>query len=297
MGAAAVADAVDMDLADLQQAKEAAAAAAPAVAEDMRKEIEALKKTSEEQQRTIEALQADIARLKAQCAGAATAAAEGGDAPEGAKEKKVVSEYAKWMENAGSTPGAIEGEEPPAEDDLSDPDDDLGEGAFEAQKPVVAKPGDGKAPPASTEVAAAEGKVKEHKSKSEQLKKKLERLNDDAYLGYASLLDKCIEKHDGQYTYKLCFYDRASQDHVSLGNWKRFAGARLAEFTDGQMCPGGPARMLRVVFQCGGEDAVLDVSEPSRCVYEAHVSSPGACDADDAAALEKPPSKHPKDEL
>jgi len=118
-----------------------------------------------------------------------------------------------------------------------------------------------------------------------RLEKKLKALDEDK-LGYASLLDQCLELKDEQYTYKLCFFNDAKQDYTSLGRWSAFTGPKQAEFTNGQMCPGGPARMLRVIFSCSSEMKVLEINEPSRCVYEALVTHPGACDELDAAALE-----------
>lgn len=195
-------------------------------------------------------------------------------------EKKVVSEYAKWMDGAENTPGAIEGEDIHGE--LEDP-----EGSA-----AVAQP-----PPITTDaVKEAEDKVRARKDEVARLQGKLKQLQEDK-LAYGSLLDKCLEKTDSQYTYKLCFFEDARQDHTLLGRWTGWDGPKGGLFSDGYMCPGGPARELRVIFECGPDEAVLDVSEPSRCAYEAHVSHPGACEAADAAEIAKPVARHPKDEL
>mmetsp|Transcript_101726 Transcript_101726/g.255051 ORF Transcript_101726/g.255051 Transcript_101726/m.255051 type:complete len:465 (+) Transcript_101726:98-1492(+) len=273
----------------LEEAKKVAAEAAST---DMQAEVEELRKKVAQQQQTIEALQKQVNDCKAKAKGAIADVAGKEKPAEG--EKKQVSEYAKWMDGAGETPGAIEGEQV-GEEEADDFPDDLDEASLPSA-PTVSK-GSGAKSEKSKEVTEAETKVSGNKAEVQKLKKKATNLEDDTRLGYSSLTKECLSKHDGQYTYKVCFYDDARQDHVSLGRWKGWEGPREAHFTEGQMCPGGPARMLRVIFECGSKDALLDISEPSRCVYEARITSPGACDAEDAAKLEKPPVKHPKDEL
>jgi len=53
-----------------------------------------------------------------------------------------------------------------------------------------------------------------------------------------------------------------------------------------------------VNFVCGEQEQILDVFEPSRCVYEATIEHPGACDHEELEILLK--GKQiigPKDEL
>jgi len=272
----------------LEEAKKKAAESASV---DLQAEVEELRKKVSEQQQTIDALQKQVDDCKAKAKTAAGDDAGKGKAAEG--EKKQVSEYAKWMDGAGETPGAIEGEL----EDEELPEDEAGDSALSPPPTVTSKGSSGAKAGKSQEITDAESKVNANKAEVSKLKKTLANLEDDSRLGYTSMTKECLTKHDGQYTYKVCFYDDARQDHVSLGRWKGWEGPREAHFTEGQMCPGGPARMVRVLFECGSTDALLDISEPSRCVYEARVTSPGACDAEDAAKLERPPVKHPKDEL
>jgi len=64
------------------------------------------------------------------------------------------------------------------------------------------------------------------------------------------------------------------------------------------MCWGGPARKLNVKFVCGEKEEILDVFEPSRCVYEATIEHPGACEPSELENLEQMKVVHgPKDEL
>jgi len=103
-----------------------------------------------------------------------------------------------------------------------------------------------------------------------------------------SLVDRCVKKVDKEYTYKICFYEEASQDHTSLGRFEGWApfNPMVMLFTRGQSCPGGLDRSMRVTLVCGAIEEILTLSEPSRCAYDAHVSHPGACRTADLEALE-----------
>jgi len=281
-----------------QEAVDTAAAAAGGVSGaaaegELQAEVSALRVTVDKQQAQIDSLLRDVTALKERGA-SVTAAAEGaaGGAVAADDGKKVVSEYAKWMDGADSTPGALGDAEYASEDDESGgEEEEQGLGLAQgAGVQAVTTSGN------SVAVTEAQAKVSKNKEEATTLKKKLGAVDEDR-LGFASLEGQCISKNDGQYTYKFCFFNDAKQDHVLLGRWKGWTGIKAAEFTDGQMCPGGPARSLRVIFECGAEQAVLEITEPSRCIYEAHIVHPGACNEEDAAALEKPPVKHPKDEL
>merc|ERR1712216_310055 len=114
------------------------------------------------------------------------------------------------------------------------------------------------------------------------------------HIGYAGLLDFKLEKKISEWVWKLNFFKDAHQDHTSLGSWNKWLGPKTAEFTGGATCWQGPARKITVTFECGTEADILDVSEPSRCVYAATVSHPGACFESDLAALDSPPVLHPR---
>jgi hypothetical protein len=49
-------------------------------------------------------------------------------------------------------------------------------------------------------------------------------------------------------------------------------------YEGGAQCWNGPKRSLRVVVECGDVNAVVGISEPSKCEYVMRVRSPGACD-------------------
>jgi len=89
-----------------------------------------------------------------------------------------------------------------------------------------------------------------------------------------------------QDSYSICFFVNAKQGSVNLGS---FDGWDLADpsvmlFSHGQRCHDGPARSLRVRIVCGGSSEsltavgeLLDLTEPSRCMYEATVAHWSVC--------------------
>eukprot|EP00933_Yihiella_yeosuensis_P022643 TRINITY_DN17801_c0_g1_i1.p1 TRINITY_DN17801_c0_g1~~TRINITY_DN17801_c0_g1_i1.p1 ORF type:complete len:453 (-),score=139.72 TRINITY_DN17801_c0_g1_i1:83-1441(-) len=208
------------------------------------------------------------------------------------EEKKVVSEYAKWMENAEEEI-TKDGDEAVA-DALAE--DDSAPSAYTTTTTTADSSKTAEEIQLEEELSTAETAVKEKKDSKRDSEKKIN-LVPQEYLGYYDLADKCLEFKTTEYTYKLCFFNDAKQDYTQLGRWEGFKGPKEALFSDGAMCYGGPARSLKVVFECGAEQIVTDLFEPSRCAYQATVKHPGACDLADASALEKPPVRHPKDEL
>lgn len=264
--------------------------------DDVRAEVVALNAT-------VAGLRDEVQRLKARLA---TLEGTGGDVQgeitDGAAAgEAVVSEYAKWMDGADSTLGKTED---PVEDAdaksglLEEDDEDEDPGPI---RDVSTKSGGVSAQAAksgtSSAVMEAEKKVKDNKDAIRKLQKKLDHLEAEEHLPFASLYGKCISRRDAEYTYKLCFFTEAKQDHVVLGRWSGWTGPKEALFDDGHTCYAGPERKLRVIFECGIEAEILNIGEPSRCSYEAHVKHPGACTEEDIALLERPPVKHPKDEL
>ena len=110
-----------------------------------------------------------------------------------------------------------------------------------------------------------------------------------------ALHGNCYSARLGSFDYKLCPFGLFSQDGKhSLGKYEgwvpREAAADAAEegrvhgmemaFGNGDSCPDGTPRKARVAFECGEEDALLAVDEPSTCVYSATFRTPSACTTD-----------------
>jgi len=99
---------------------------------------------------------------------------------------------------------------------------------------------------------------------------------------FAALIGQCFSYTDNEYTYKLCPFDHCSQGGTRLGNWGSWAGPKsdeysIMKFSGGQGCWNGPDRSTIVYLQCGAENILNSVSEPNRCEYEMHFSTPAAC--------------------
>jgi len=185
------------------------------------------------------------------------AEAELADKDADAGEEKKVSEYAKWMEKA--------------DEDEEGEDEELADGGS-GQAAAETGPS-----AASQKKKELEDKVRRNKGRIEELKQKLEALSSD-HLGYAALDGKLITRKVGEFDYKLNFFADAKQGHTSLGKWGGWTGKHSGIFKGGTKCWEGPNRELTVNFQCGAEEVLEDVAEPSKCVYEAVVSHPGACE-------------------
>lgn len=95
---------------------------------------------------------------------------------------------------------------------------------------------------------------------------------------FFNLADHCYELGVAQYTYKVCPFGSAKQDHTSLGTFEGWEdGYKRMAFKNGQHCWNGPSRSMTVTFKCGLEEAILSVDEPSTCTYTAVMATPAAC--------------------
>jgi len=103
------------------------------------------------------------------------------------------------------------------------------------------------------------------------------------------LQGQCFEYTDNEYKYKMCPFDHCSQrgkhggSETRLGSWGEWVGPEgegrysKMKFTGGQGCWNGPARSTLVHLHCGTENHLNQVSEPNRCEYEMHFTTPAAC--------------------
>eukprot|EP00929_Paragymnodinium_shiwhaense_P087508 TRINITY_DN47670_c0_g1_i1.p1 TRINITY_DN47670_c0_g1~~TRINITY_DN47670_c0_g1_i1.p1 ORF type:complete len:550 (-),score=215.06 TRINITY_DN47670_c0_g1_i1:15-1664(-) len=249
------------------------------------------------------------------------------DAPK-QEDKAVVSEYAKWMEGAEKALGEEDkmGAEAKAEPATQKADAGA-EKPTPTPRPKRERPsawakfkddvwkqlsgvwqslfGKGLTPEekareaAKKKLDAAKAVVKKKSDRKDELEAKLASVasESDHDLAFASLDGKCLSKTLGEYTYEVCFFKQAKQTSTSVGRWKKWESSRVALFDGGAWCPGGPERSLRVKFQCGHREDILDITEPSRCTYEATATHPGACSEEALQDLEKARGpRRPRDE-
>ena len=95
---------------------------------------------------------------------------------------------------------------------------------------------------------------------------------------YHVLRDRCFSVKVSQYTYEVCAFGRAKQDHTSLGNFREWRSDNTKwYFGGGQHCPGRGARDLVVSLLCGSDERLANVGEPETCSYAADLYTPAAC--------------------
>ncbi|KAM3572477.1 hypothetical protein VYU27_005506 [Nannochloropsis oceanica] len=101
--------------------------------------------------------------------------------------------------------------------------------------------------------------------------------------------DKCFEKQDKDFAYKICPFKEVKQNYLLVGKWtgwiqrddgigSKDGAGPVMYFTEGQQCWNGPKRTALVQLWCGPEEAVVEVTEPSVCLYDFVMTTPLVCD-------------------
>jgi len=103
------------------------------------------------------------------------------------------------------------------------------------------------------------------------------------------LQGQCFDYTDNEYKYSMCPFDHCTQagkhggGSTRLGNWGEWGGPEgegrysVMKFVGGQQCWNGPARSTTVYLHCATENTLTSVSEPNRCEYEMHFTTPAVC--------------------
>lgn len=123
--------------------------------------------------------------------------------------------------------------------------------------------------------------TKELSKMKDELKKMKELLSldfgkDNKFLKYHG---QCFSKVIEKYTYKICPFDSAKQDHTNLGSYQGLGDDEKSFlFGEGTGCWNGPKRSIKVNLSCGVKEEILKVEEPSVCEYVALFSTPLVCE-------------------
>ncbi|TPX33441.1 hypothetical protein SeMB42_g07469 [Synchytrium endobioticum] len=151
----------------------------------------------------------------------------------------------------------------------------------------------------SSDVTRARDTYNEFEKKKNEKEQKLRDLKSKAGKDFGpagewgSLDGKCFSGDSAEYTYEVCLMDKVLQKQgsgysIDLGKFSRWGGRDSSAlpgnqkytrmmYEDGLACWNGPARSTEVVIECGAKNAVVSVSEPSKCEYLVYIASPAAC--------------------
>lgn len=142
-----------------------------------------------------------------------------------------------------------------------------------------------------SELEKTEKELEEEDKKLKETQQILKKNYGDKSVFFA-LRNKCVETQAGQYTYKVCFYGKATQDGTKLGLMDDLTleaenpRVGVMTFVDGDKCWNGPKRSLTVELQCGPEPMELfAIEEPSTCVYAAKLRTPAVCSEEDRKGI------------
>jgi len=102
------------------------------------------------------------------------------------------------------------------------------------------------------------------------------------------LYDKCFSLRVEQYNYEFCVFKSVKQGYINLGSWGSWeANYESMMYISGEKCWNGPERSAKIVFECGADDTLYDISEPNKCEYLFKFKTPYACSQERLAIIER----------
>mgnify|MGYP000105313679 CR=1 FL=1 len=136
----------------------------------------------------------------------------------------------------------------------------------------------------TSDLETIEGMKEDAQETLNEMQKKLE-LDTGKYYEFENYFGKCAEENIGKYTYRVCLFEEAVQEEGSkeykLGKWNGFSSDYSKIFySDGERCFGGPERSLTLDLRCGEELKLHSLTELEKCVYNAKLEIPSACQVD-----------------
>jgi len=136
-----------------------------------------------------------------------------------------------------------------------------------------------------------QAELTKQKNELKRMEDELKRLRDLTTLDFGEnnqflkFYGQCFKKVIEKYTYEICPYGQAKQDHTSLGNFHGLGDDRKTFlFTNGAKCWNGPNRSITVTLKCGSKNELGKVAEPSVCEYVADFTTPVACEESELEA-------------
>ena len=132
-----------------------------------------------------------------------------------------------------------------------------------------------------------EERLEEQRGHVEELREALTEPRYGPDRAFLTWRNQCFETQDKEHTYTICPFNEVKQGYTLVGRWHAWIPredkggsdgvGEVMWFNEGTACWNGPKRSAVVQLWCGSVEQVVEVSEPSVCVYDFVMYSPLAC--------------------